>query len=220
MKNLFRAKQEIRFFSKGRLLLQQSFKALKETRKLILITASLYLVSFLIGYFLVHFKIPFALEARTKLNERLINEFPFNQIIKAMLEREFLKAVIYTFLNNLIIGAFISTTLLGVIFFLPILVTISRGVFLGISFYGLFENFTINILILVTFILEIGAYCISTAAGIKLGLSFIKPSIYNTSNRLRAFKLALKEISYLYLLVIILLLLGAFWEIGGILKRM
>jgi uncharacterized membrane protein SpoIIM required for sporulation len=73
-----------------------------------------------------------------------------------------------------------------------------------------------GILALGTLILELGAYVFSAVAGVNISLSTIFPSRYQTESRLFAFKEALKDTGRIYILVIILLALGAIWEMGGI----
>jgi uncharacterized membrane protein SpoIIM required for sporulation len=102
------------------------------------------------------------------------------------------------------------------VFFLPVIVTILRGWICGMIYLGVFTTPQRTILALGTLFLEFSAYTLSGACGIHLGLSLIFPGRYKTKSRKKALIQATKDIIYLYLFVIILLALGAIWEIGGI----
>jgi len=67
-----------------------------------------------------------------------------------------------------------------------------------------------------TLILELGAYVFSATAGINLSLSSIFPNRYFSESRKIAFKEALKDAGRLYIIVVILLILGAIWEMTGL----
>ncbi len=68
-----------------------------------------------------------------------------------------------------------------------------------------------------TMILELGAYVFSGAAGIHIALAPIMPSRYGVQSRWAAFKIAWKDAARVYVIVVILLALGAIWEMTGIL---
>jgi uncharacterized membrane protein SpoIIM required for sporulation len=65
-------------------------------------------------------------------------------------------------------------------------------------------------------ILELGAYVFSGAAGINIALAPILPRRYETQSRWMAFKMAWKDAAKIYLIVVILLALGAAWEMTGL----
>ena len=67
-----------------------------------------------------------------------------------------------------------------------------------------------------TLLLEWGAYVFSAAAGINISLSTIFPSRYQVDSRWIAFKEAWKDAGRIYVIVIILLALGAIWEMVGL----
>jgi uncharacterized membrane protein SpoIIM required for sporulation len=103
-----------------------------------------------------------------------------------------------------------------------ILVTGFRGFIIGaiFTYVASMESEVIGygwgILALGTLILELGAYVFSAAAGINISLSTIFPNRCQTESRWFAFKESLKDAGRIYILVIILLALGAIWEMGGI----
>jgi uncharacterized membrane protein SpoIIM required for sporulation len=67
-----------------------------------------------------------------------------------------------------------------------------------------------------TMIIELGAYVFSGAAGINIALAPILPRRYGTQSRWMAFKMAWKDAAKIYLIVVILLALGAAWEMTGL----
>ena len=166
---------------------------------------------------MIYFNIEFAIEYRQLIFQTVQTEEPFKSISEAIIGGNLILAILFTFLVNLTIGAFLTTTLVGVIFFIPILITVFRGWVIGIAYYGIFDTPTSATLALGTLIFELGAYVFSGAAGINIGLSFIFPKrIYAALNRWEAFKEAWRDAARLYVIVIVLLALGAIWEIIGI----
>lgn len=90
-----------------------------------------------------------------------------------------------------------------------------RGLIVGITYYYAFGvSIPYRVLSLGTAILELGAYVFSAAAGINVSAIF--PRRHGTDSRWTAFKMVWKDAARLYAIVIILLALGAAWEIGGI----
>jgi uncharacterized membrane protein SpoIIM required for sporulation len=67
-----------------------------------------------------------------------------------------------------------------------------------------------------TAVLELGAYVFSAAAGIHLSLSAVFPKRQGLDSRRAAFKQAWKDAAYVYVIVVLLLALGAIWEMVGI----
>jgi uncharacterized membrane protein SpoIIM required for sporulation len=67
-----------------------------------------------------------------------------------------------------------------------------------------------------TMILELGAYVFSGAAGINIAVAPILPRRYGVQSRWVAFKMAWKDAAKIYVIVIILLALGAVWEMTGL----
>jgi uncharacterized membrane protein SpoIIM required for sporulation len=114
-----------------------------------------------------------------------------------------------------------TTTLPGIVPLVgslgTIAVTLLRGFVIGIiypevlrsSFGGFALGFG-------TMILELGAYVFSGAAGINIALAPILPRRYGVQSRWVAFKMAWKDTAKVYLFVVILLALGAVWEMTGL----
>ncbi len=122
--------------------------------------------------------------------------------------------IIYTFIFNLLVGAFLTTTAPGLVFFFPYIITVMRALTMGIIFYGLLSGPAITFAFYGTFLLEFGAYVFAAAAGINIGLSIIFPSRKGVTTRKESFRISVEEALWLYFVVVILLFLGAIWEIG------
>lgn len=198
-------------------VVSKSFRAFLRLKKLIILVTLLYIFSFLVGYILVGvYKLEWVLQFRENITRTTFEASPFREIISFLLKGKFVSSVLLTFSYNLLVGSFITTTLSGIVFFLPVIVTILRGWICGIIYLGVFTTPQRTILALGTLLLEFSAYSLSGASGIHLGLSLIFPGRYKTKSRAKALTKALIDIIYLYLFIIILLALGAIWEIGGI----
>lgn len=198
-------------------ILSKSFQIFLRLKRLIILVFLLYIFSFLVGYILVGVSKPeWILEYRENIIQDVFQTGPFKQIIYFLFQEKFILSIILTFGYNLIVGAFLTTTLVGVVFFIPLIVTILRGWISGVIFFGFFTTPQNTILALGTLFLEFLAYSLSAAGGIHIGLSLIKPFRYKTKSCKKALILASCDILYLYLLIMILLVLGAVWEILGI----
>ncbi len=170
---------------------------------------------------MVHIQMPFAMELREIILEAATTQQPFTSILEALASGNLAFAIALTFLVNLFFGAFVSTTLPGVIPLVggvvSLVVTVYRGFAIGVVFYGVLEvPMGYTVLVVGTLILEWGAYVFSAAAGINISLSTIFPSRYQVESRWIAFKEAWKDASRIYVIVITLLALGAIWEMVGI----
>jgi len=143
-----------------------------------------------------------------------VNNLPYLKPLVGPLASSLVLKIIYTFFFNLIFGALLSTTVSGVVFFIPYAIAVWRSFIIGILFYGIHASPLQTTVFYGTAILEFGAYCISSAVGTDIGLSLIWPARKNVSTRREALIVCLKEGKKLYVLVMVLLFLGAVWEIG------
>lgn len=203
-----------------------SIETSKKLKSLLYLVTTIYVTSYIIGYILVQSQMPFAM----KFVEPLVNDLSANPIfvpiISALETGNLAFAIAYTFTINLSSGAFLSTTLPGTIPLLgaiaSILVTGFRGLMIGAIFTYVISlepraaGFGWAVLALGTLILELGAYVFSATAGINISISSIFPNRYQVESRWTAFKMAWKDAGRLYIIVVILLALGAIWEMGGI----
>lgn len=170
-------------------------------------------VFFILGQWMVAQKIPGALFLRTELY-KMIQDMPFLKPLTGILADSLSLKIIYTLFVNLIFGAFLSTTLTGIVFFLPYVIAVWRSFVMGILIYGLPLTPLKLVIFYVTLILEFGGYSISSATGTDMGLSLLWPLRKGTTSRKHSFLIAFQDSMRLYLLVFILLLIGAIWEMG------
>jgi len=188
---------------------------------LLVLVALLYIGSYLAGWYLISIKSPIAVETSRGLQESVLTQQPFTSILRSLQGGELLKAILVTFLVNLTTGAFLTTTLPGIVPLVgslgTIAVTVLRGFVVGITYPEVLSSSPAGFALgLGTMILELGAYVFSGAAGINIALAPIVPRRYGTQSRWMAFKMAWKDAARIYLIVVILLALGAAWEMTGI----
>jgi len=188
---------------------------------LLVLVALLYIGSYLAGWYLISIKSPIAVEISRGLQESVLTRQPFTSILQSLQGGELLKAILVTFLVNLTTAAFLTTTLPGIVPLVgslgTIAVTVLRGFVVGITYPEVLSSSPAGFALgLGTMILELGAYVFSGAAGINIALAPILPRRYGTQSRWMAFKMAWKDAAKIYLIVVILLALGAAWEMTGI----
>jgi len=126
--------------------------------------------------------------------------------------------VVYIFLLNIVLSAFLLVTLTGLLFFVfPVVILASRAVLWGVLFNLL--PTPLFFVAFLTIILEGMGYVLASVAGINLGLSWLKPDWAFRGegfSRKKAFEKALKECIYIYVLVSIFLLAAAIVETATI----
>ncbi|MEM3407556.1 MAG: hypothetical protein QXY18_04575 [Nitrososphaerota archaeon] len=204
-------------------LFKEAKKASLRIKNILILVVLFNIASFFIGSLLIALENPFAIQLRDWYME-VISTFEVINYIEELLKSDnLLQAIIVTFLYNLFSGAFLST-FSGVIPFIGVIyisfIIILRGFLIGAVSYEIFSNFNPSligyfIVFIGTLFLEFGAYVFSASAGINIGLSIIFPKRYFTDNRFEAFKKSLKDCLKIYIIVSILLLLGAIWEMTG-----
>jgi len=191
------------------------------TRPYLLFLLAVYVVSFAVGYVAISASLPFASELRASLLKAVAREAPFTTVIDVLRSGNLPLAIALTFLVNLSSGAFLSTTLVGVV---PLLgaagtsfVTFYRGFTLGTVYYAVLGMSPAAFALGAgTLILELGGYVFSGAAGISLSLATVFPERYGVRSRWVAFWKAWVDTARLYLLVGGLLFAGAVWEMTGL----
>lgn len=188
---------------------------------LLVLVALLYVGSYLAGWYLISIKSPIAVEISRGLQETVLTQQPFTLVLQSLRGGELLKAILVTFLVNLTTGAFLTTTLPGIVPLVgslgTIAVTVLRGFVVGITYPEVLSSSPARFALgLGTMIFELGAYVFSGAAGINIALAPILPRRYGTESRWIAFKMAWKDAAKIYLIVVILLALGAAWEMTGL----
>jgi uncharacterized membrane protein SpoIIM required for sporulation len=194
---------------------------MRRMKALLVLVALLYVGSYLAGWYLISIESPIAVEASRGLQETVLTQQPFTSILQSLEGGELLKAILVTFLVNLTAGAFLTTTLPGIIPLVgslgTIAVTLLRGFVVGIAYPEVLSSSPVAFALgLGTLTLELGAYVFSGAAGINIALAPVLPRRHGTQSRRTAFKMAWKDAARVYVIVIILLALGAVWEMTGL----
>ena len=196
-------------------------QAAKRMRILLVFVALLYIASYLAGWYLISIRSPIAIEITYSITGSVLTEAPFTLVTQSLRSGELVQAVLITFLWNLTVGAFLSTTLPGIIPFFGGLATVAialvRGFAVGVVYPKILASSAAGFALgFGTMILELGAYVFSGAAGIHIALAPIMPRRYGALSRLAAFKMAWKDAARIYVIVVALLALGAVWEMTGI----
>ncbi len=203
------------------MLIQKFQKAIKDSvavalaqKRLLLFFVATHVVFLIMGEVMVAYEVPGVMHLRAE-QLKAVQELIYLKPLTGPLATSLLLKIAYTLFFNLIFGAFISTTLFGVLFFIPYVMAVWRAFLIGMLFYGLDTGNTVSGLVFYgTFILEFGAYSISSAIGMDLGLTLIYPARKGVDTRRKAFAIWKAGAKKLYLLVFLLLFLGAVWEIG------
>ena len=203
-------------------ILSRAVEAAKKMRILLVFVALLYITSYLAGWYLISIKSPIAVETAQSITASVLTATPFTTIIHSLQGGDLLQAVLITFLVNLISGAFLTTTLPGIIPLVgalgTIVITLFRGFAIGVLYPEILASSAAGFALgFGTMVLELGAYVFSGAAGIHIALAPIMPRRYGVQSRWAAFKTAWKDAARVYVIVVILLALGAIWEMTGIL---
>lgn len=193
-------------------LFQESLSAASRRRNLIIFFAFVHIVFLGFGQWMVARGYPSALELRAEQLKN-IQELPYLKPLTGILADNLPLKILYTFGFNLIFGAFVSTTVMGLVFFFPYLIAVWRSFIIGILVADMDTSPVMAVIFYGTFILEFGAYCISSAIGTDLGLSVLWPSRKGKTTRSEAFRAAARDGMKLYLLVAIILFISAIWEI-------
>jgi uncharacterized membrane protein SpoIIM required for sporulation len=202
-------------------IVSQAIEAAKRMRMLLLLVALFYVGSYLVGWYLISIKSQVAVETAQLVSGAVLTETPFTTILQSLRGGELVQAILITFLLNLTTGAFLSTTLPGIIPLVGALgtmaITLFRGFIIGVTYPEILASSPAGFALgMGTLILELGAYVFSGAAGINIALAPILPRRYGVQSRWAAFKMAWKDAARIYVIVIILLALGAIWEMTGI----
>jgi uncharacterized membrane protein SpoIIM required for sporulation len=199
----------------------QVVDAARRMRTLLLFVALLYIASYLAGWYLIAVRYPAAVRFGEAIVHAVLTERPFTLVTGALRGGNLVQAILLTFLFNLASGAFLSTTLPDVIpllgAFATIGITLVRGFTIGITYPAVLASSSGAFIVgLGTMLLELGAYVFSGAAGINIALAPIFPARQGVQSRWAAFKAAWRDAARVYVIVVIMLALGAVWEMTGL----
>jgi len=194
-------------------ILSASIQAAKRMKTLLIVVALLYIGSYLAGWYLISVKSLIAVQTSEALGQAVTTQQPFTSILESLRGGELLTAIVMTFLYNLAVGAFLTTTLPGIVPLIGSLgiaaVSFLRGFVVGITYPEILASTPAGFALgMGTMILELGAYVFSGAAGVNIALAPIFPRRYGVESRWASFKMAWKDAARVFIVVIILLALG------------
>ena len=196
--------------------MRETLRRLGRMQGLLQVMAVAYLVPMLLAASLVVAGAPGFRELQADLEGRVIQAEPIATIARLLGERRLLYAVALTFAWNFGVAACLTSTAVGVLFPLPPLLGLLRGFVIGVVFAGRLRLFSLHGLVMGgTFLLEIGAYILAGALGMRIGLALLRRRGQAPLLRERLAE-ALADLRHLLPVVALLLLLGAIWENAGL----
>jgi len=194
-------------------LFRESMEAARRRRNLIFFFAMTHIVFLAMGQWMVAMGYPGVLEMRAEQLKN-IQELAYLKPLMGVLADNLPLKILYTFGFNLVMGAFVSTTLTGLVFFLPYMIAVWRSLLIGVLVADMDPSPVMSVIFYGTFVLEFGAYCVSSAVGADIGLSLLWPARKGTADRMEALRTAAKDGARLYLLVAVILFVAAVWEMA------
>lgn len=194
-------------------ILRESFNAAKRRKNLIVFYAAAQIVFLIFGQWMVAEGFPGVIHLRDE-QLREIQNLPYLKPLTGLLANSLILKILYTFFFNLVFGAFLSTTVTGIVFFLPYIIAVWRSFLIGVLISGMDVSPGMIAVFYGTYILEFGAYCISSAVGTDIGLALLWPLRKGTHSRKEAFSIAVRDGGRLYILVALVLFISAIWEIS------
>jgi hypothetical protein len=183
---------------------------------LLLVMAAAYLVPMSLAALLVSADIPGVRDLQMKVQAGVLHAGPIPTIARFLGEGRLPAAIALTFAWNFGVAACIGSMAIGLLFPLPPLIAVLRGFLIGLVFADRLMFSLPRILVMVgTFLLEIGAYVLAGALGMRLGLALL-PSWRAPLSRSGRMEELIADFRRLFPVVAVLLLLGAIWENAGI----
>jgi uncharacterized membrane protein SpoIIM required for sporulation len=189
-------------------------RAMSRARTPILTIGLTYAVTLLIGLAMVHTGNSFALSFRDDLVARAHRDDPSSQALQAGTP---LNAALLDFSRNLLLGA-APDTLGGLVVVLPYPTVAYRGWVGGIvSVDGAHASRLAEPLQAAYYIsvvlMQLVPYSLAAGAGINLGLAYFRPPPYYRGRKWLGYPVqALRDLLWIYLLVVPLFLVASLWE--------
>lgn len=189
--------------------------ALYNSRKQTIGVALIYVFSVTTGIYMAHAKNRFALDFADKLVAKAQRN---DNAAIAYREGNYFKAAIIDFGQNLFLGS-IPQTLTGLTIISPFGFAAFRGWVGGIVSVDNQHNSRLRntkkaLYYFITLILQLIPYSLAGGIGVKLGLSYFKkfPEYSNNKRFLGYPNGALKDVAFIYILIIPLFLIASLWE--------
>jgi hypothetical protein len=191
-------------------------RRLGRMKGLLVLMAAAYLAPMILAMILVAADTPGVREFQMQVRAGVLQAGPIPAIGRFLGEGRLLAAIALTFAWNFGVAACIGSIAVGVLFPLPPLVAVLRGFLIGFVFADRLMFLFPQILVMGgTFLLEIGAYVLAGALGLRLGLAILPPwrTAHSLGERMEG---VVSDFRHLFPVVAALLLLGAIWENAGI----
>ncbi len=196
--------------------MSETLRRLSQMRGLLAVMAVAYLAPVVLMVSLVAADIPGMRELQMKVQAGVLQAGPIPTLARFLGEGRLLAAIALTFAWNFGVAACIGSIAIGVLFPLPPLIAVLRGFLIGLVFADrLTFTFPHALVMGGTFLLEIGAYVLAGALGMRLGLTLLPHRGKGPPFRDRIPDL-LADFRLLLPLVAVLLVLGAIWENAGL----
>ena len=191
------------------------FRAIIRARYSILTIAATYLVSILVGILMVHLGSNFALNYRDRLVGQASQQ---DAAAQAVNQGSNFKAALLDFSGNLLEGA-VPKTVMGLSIVLPYPWVAYQGWIGGIvsvrgDHTSRMDHPLSAIYYLLTLLLQVIPYSLAVSAGVNAGLAMMRPQPYYQGNKfLKLIPIeAIKDLGWIYLLVVPLFLIASLWE--------
>ncbi|OGQ52801.1 MAG: hypothetical protein A3J24_08385 [Deltaproteobacteria bacterium RIFCSPLOWO2_02_FULL_53_8] len=191
---------------------KQSLLTFKRRQNLIIFFAVAQVAFYVFGQWLIASEIPAAVALRTEVLGQL-KDTAYLKPLTTFLGGNIPLQIAYTFAFNLVFGAFLTTTVSGIVFFIPYMIAVWRGFVIGLLTFGLIDSPSMAAAFYGTFILEFCAYSMSSAIGTDIGLTLLWPMRKKQASRKEALREAIRDGADIYLLVAVILFIAAVWEI-------
>ena len=197
----------MKFIDKPIEIIKQNWKAY-----LVANTASYGLVIF--GMVIAFFNPQLQENVLSSAEQDLSPDGPLSLVATAYSSGNILSASAFTFIVNLIVGSFLTQTLPSFIIpFSGILMAIYRSIYWGFMFAPIVPETTVSIIPhYLTLLIEGQGYIIAAFAIYLHGKSFLFPKSIGQETRWGGYKHGIIQTAWLYVLVAIVLLIGAIYE--------
>jgi uncharacterized membrane protein SpoIIM required for sporulation len=187
-------------------------RALSRARCSILTVALTYLVSVIVGIAMVHAGNDFAIGYR----DTIVSRAQSSPIIVALDQNDRWRAALLDVGGNLFGAVATSLSGLGVLVAYPIMAYrgwIGGIVSLNSAHVSRFADPSEAWYYIVTLVLQLTPYTLSGGAGVNMGLAFVRPRAhYQGEKWLGIPKEAIRDLLWIYLLVVPLFLVASLWE--------
>jgi len=194
----------------------ETLRRLGRMKRLLMVMAVAYLAPMVLGAILVAADVPGFRDLQIRAQTAVLQAGPIPTIGRLLGEGRLLPAVALTFAWNFGVAACIGSIAVGMLLPLPPLIAVLRGFLIGLVFADRLTFIFPHALVMGgTFLLEIGAYILAGALGMRLGFAVLphRGKAPPVRERMAEFLADLRD---LLPVVALLLFLGAIFENAGL----